>query len=142
MGPETDGGVVDVRRLTAHRGRCTTYRELAGSGSRGDLLLTSLSTFEHRNLARLAALESLWEAGIAGSTLLHFDLHHDNVLVAEDGGVTIVDWGRGCTGQAWIDTVCLLLLSDTGAAQPEDIFARSSRAAGADPVAVDVFLSP
>ncbi len=56
------------------------------------------------------------------------------------GGVTLLDWGRACTGQAWIDTVCLLLLSDTGAVQPEDMFRRSERAAGADPNSVDAFL--
>ncbi len=131
-------------------GRCTTYRELACTGARDELQLADLSAFEHHHLDRLATLESTWEHRAAGPALLHFDLRHDNILVHDtvlldaparsSDGVTILDWGRACTGQAWIDTVCLLLLSDTGAVQPEDLFGRSARAAGADTTSVDAFL--
>jgi len=135
-------------------GRCSTYRDLAHSGCRDELRLSDLSGFERRHLDRLVALEDTWEPGAAGTSLLHFDLRHDNVMLDERAGtaggvrtdgtdgtaVAFLDWGRACTGQAWIDTACLLLLSDTGPVRPEDAFTASTRAAGADPNAVDAFL--
>ncbi|WP_432507593.1 phosphotransferase [Kineococcus arenarius] len=137
-------------------GRCSTYGDLARTGHRDELHLEHLSDFERRHLERLVTLEESWKQAAAGDVLLHFDLRHDNVMLSQraDGAddidcaanaagnpaVTLLDWGRACTGQAWIDTACLLLLSDTGSVQPEDAFVASSRGAGADPWAVDSFL--
>lgn len=140
-------------------GRCSTYRDLTRTGHRDELRLEHLSDFERHHLSRLAALEATWEQAAVGRALLHFDLRHDNLMLHEsapaaasstpgDGAgpgvdppaVTFLDWGRACSGQAWIDTVCLLLLSDTGSVRLEEAFAGSARAVGADPQAVDAFL--
>jgi hypothetical protein len=48
-----------------------------------------------------------------GDALLHFDLRHDNHLLATDG-IVALDWGRATIGQPWLDLMCLLLESDAG----------------------------
>ncbi|WP_436764081.1 phosphotransferase [Streptosporangium sp. V21-05] len=47
-----------------------------------------------------------WDA-IAGTTLLHADLHEDNLLVGVDG-VRLIDWGLACQGAAWVETALLI----------------------------------
>ncbi|MEV4383980.1 NUDIX domain-containing protein [Streptosporangium sp. NPDC049644] len=44
---------------------------------------------------------------VAGSTLLHADLHADNLLAA-GGKVWIVDWSMACQGAAWVDVALLI----------------------------------
>lgn len=122
------------------RGRCTTWGSLQRTGRSHLLRLDELSAWERAHLSRLAAVEAEWDARVVGQTLLHFDLRHDNCLVRANGEVTFVDWGRACTGPAWADLVCLLLLSDTGATRPWDVFDRHPHATSAEPAAVDAFL--
>ncbi|MER5625113.1 phosphotransferase [Streptosporangium sp. NPDC002544] len=43
----------------------------------------------------------------AGATLLHADLHADNLLV-DNGKVWIVDWSMACQGAAWVDVALLI----------------------------------
>ncbi|GAA3070640.1 phosphotransferase family protein [Streptosporangium carneum] len=43
----------------------------------------------------------------AGTTLLHADLHADNLLV-ENGQAQIVDWSMACQGAAWVDIALLI----------------------------------
>lgn len=121
-------------------GRCETWRRVAERGHCGPVQLGQLGPWERANLARLAELERGWVSRVAGNTLLHFDLRHDNCLIGEDGRMWFVDWGRACLGPPWIDLACLLLESDLGGRDPESLFARHELGAAADAEAVDGFL--
>jgi aminoglycoside phosphotransferase (APT) family kinase protein len=121
-------------------GRCETWQRLAEDGHDRAVQFGRLSAWERANLDRLAELERGWTSGVAGETLLHFDLRHDNCLVGEAGRLWFVDWGRACLGPPWIDLVCLLLLSNLGGRDPESLFARHELGATADAEAVDGFL--
>jgi aminoglycoside phosphotransferase (APT) family kinase protein len=46
---------------------------------------------------------------LAGDTLAHCDLRADNLLISDDGTVTVIDWPHGCRGPAWLDTLLLLI---------------------------------
>lgn len=46
---------------------------------------------------------------LAGDTLAHSDIRADNLLIGDDGTVTVVDWPHGCRGPAWLDTLLLLI---------------------------------
>lgn len=62
--------------------------------------------------ARLPELIAASERGIAalaGDTLVHTDLRADNMLLAEDGTVTLVDWAHASCGSALTDRLQLLL---------------------------------
>ncbi|WP_010533140.1 aminoglycoside phosphotransferase family protein [Brachybacterium squillarum] len=48
-------------------------------------------------------------AALAGDTLVHTDLRADNMLLAEDGTVTLVDWAHASCGSALTDRLQLLL---------------------------------
>ncbi len=122
------------------RGRCQTYGRLLATGSTGRLRLLDVTDWERGHLARLAAQEAHWDELVVGQTLLHFDLRHDNCIVQANGEVAFVDWGRACVGPAWVDLVCLLLLSDTGATRPWKVFDRHQHGTSPDPAAVDAFL--
>lgn len=53
------------------------------------------------------ALSALPFAALEGNTLLHYDVHSGNVLIA--GGETyVVDWSFACRGAAWIDAAMLV----------------------------------
>lgn len=122
------------------RGRCQTWRGLQTQGAAGPLRLQDVTAWERAQLDRLAAHEAGWDELVLGHTLLHFDLRHDNCIVLRTGQVAFVDWGRACLGPGWIDLVCLLLLSDTGATDPWKVFDAQPHRTTADPAAVDAFL--
>ena len=119
--------------------RCTTWRDLAGTGTHGRLSVTDLSPWERRHLDRLAQVEAGWQHHIDGGQLLHFDLRFDNLMIARDQ-VWFLDWGRACAGPRWVDLVCLLLESDLGVIDPEATLLSQLAGAAADPAAVDAFL--
>ncbi|WP_208297904.1 phosphotransferase family protein [Actinophytocola oryzae] len=48
-------------------------------------------------------------AALAGDTLVHTDIRADNLLIGEDGTVTVVDWPHASRGPAWLDTLLLLI---------------------------------
>ncbi|NUW34798.1 phosphotransferase [Nonomuraea sp. SMC257] len=102
--------------------------------------LTELPTVAGRMAGRCETWRSLEAAGVTGDTLLHFDLRHDNVLVAPDGVARVVDWGRACLGPGWVDLVCLLLLSRADGVDLEETFLAHPLGRGAPPGAVDAFL--
>ena len=121
-------------------GRCTTWGLMSHGESRGRLTPNDLTTWERRNLDRLADLEARVETSVAGQTLLHFDLRHDNLFI-DDGAVTFLDWGRACIGPAWVDVACLLVESRTVDADLDAIFLGTARGAAADPAEVDILLT-
>lgn len=134
--PIADVGTVGERMA----GRCRTWRSLATRGEIDDITIADLSDWERSNLHRLALVEDNWQQHLDGNTLLHFDLRADNCIISPTGSVSFVDWGRACTGPAWIDLVCLLLESDLGDIDPEHMFIEHPLGHSADPDAVDGFL--
>ena len=122
-------------------GRCQTWRALLTHGHHGPVDRSGLGSFERAHLARLADLEERWATAVSGDTLLHFDLRHDNWLLTEDGQIMVVDWGRACLGAPWVDLVCLLLESDLGPHDPQQLFTGHPLARGVDEQAVDGFLT-
>jgi aminoglycoside phosphotransferase (APT) family kinase protein len=82
----------------------------------------SLPGWARRNLERLAALESEWEAASAGETLLHFDLRADNIVLTTDR-VLIVDWPHASLGAAWMELLQILpSIAMQGGPKPWEIF--------------------
>jgi phosphotransferase family enzyme len=134
--PIPDVGTVADRMA----GRCRTWRSLATRGEIDGVTLEDLGDWERDHLARLASLEDTWQDHVDGTTLLHFDLRADNCLISPAGSVSFVDWGRACTGPAWVDLVCLMLESDLGDIDAEHLFTGHPLGQGADPDAVDGFL--
>ncbi|SEN56047.1 Predicted kinase, aminoglycoside phosphotransferase (APT) family [Nonomuraea pusilla] len=136
--PSPVGGLPTVAARLA--GRCETWQALERDGVRGEVTVEGVGAWERGHLARLAAVEATWGELVAGETLLHFDLRFDNVVIGPSGAASLLDWGRACTGPAWADLVCLLLLSDLGGLDPEDVFAGHPAGAGAEPERVEAFL--
>jgi aminoglycoside phosphotransferase (APT) family kinase protein len=84
--------------------------------------LRDLPDWARRNLARLAALESEWEAASAGETLLHFDLRADNVVLTADR-VLVVDWPHASLGAGWMELLQILpSIAMQGGPKPWEIF--------------------
>jgi aminoglycoside phosphotransferase len=138
--PIPDAGTVADRMA----GRCQTWRALTTRGDIDSVTFDDLGDWERSNLPRLASLEDTWQHHIDnnadGTTLLHFDLRADNCLITPAGAVNFVDWGRACTGPAWVDLVCLMLESDLGDIDPEHLFTSHPLGHHANPDAVDGFL--
>jgi hypothetical protein len=79
---------------------------------------------------------------LAGRALLHGDINPDNLLVAPDGEVTIVDWSWPTHGAAFIDPACLavqLIAAGHTPAQAEGWAARCTAWREADPAALNAF---
>jgi aminoglycoside phosphotransferase (APT) family kinase protein len=84
--------------------------------------LADLPDWVRRNLERLAALESEWEAASAGETLLHFDLRADNILLTPDR-VLVVDWPHASLGAGWMELLQILpSIAMQGGPKPWEIF--------------------
>lgn len=80
------------------------WRRLAAGDGEAD----ELARWVRDRLPLLADLEASWEAAAVGETLLHTDIRADNLLIGDDGTVTLVDWPWACTGAAHIDFVLML----------------------------------
>jgi aminoglycoside phosphotransferase (APT) family kinase protein len=84
--------------------------------------LRDLPDWVRRNLERLAALESEWEAASVGATLLHFDLRADNILLTADR-VLVVDWPHASLGAGWMELLQILpSIAMQGGPKPWEIF--------------------
>ncbi|WP_186404965.1 phosphotransferase [[Actinomadura] parvosata] len=136
--PSPVGGLPTVAGRLA--GRCEIWRELERDGAQDAVTVDGVGAWEREHLPRLASVEATWSGLVTGDTLLHFDLRYDNLPIAPDGTAQVIDWGRACTGPAWADLVCLLLLSDLGGLDPEEIFSRHPLGTAAEPERVDAFL--
>jgi hypothetical protein len=91
-------------------------------------------------IPELAEAAARWESAGEGDTLLHFDLHAENLRLSRRGQPTLLDWGSACTGPAWIDTVRLLLDGDLGSLDADEFFLRTQRGAAAPSADVDAVL--
>lgn len=80
------------------------WRRVAGGTER----LDGLDPLAVARVDDLAALESGWAEGAAGTALVHGDLRPDNTVVATDGRAWICDWNWPTAGAGWFDLVCLL----------------------------------
>jgi aminoglycoside phosphotransferase (APT) family kinase protein len=92
-----------------------------------------IGEWERDHLSQLASVEAMWTELAVGDTLLHFDPRFDNILISPCGTAHLVDWGRACIGPIWGDLVCLLLQSDLGDVDPEEIFAGHPVGEAAEP---------
>ncbi|MEV6868719.1 phosphotransferase [Streptosporangium subroseum] len=121
-------------------GRCETWRALERHGVWDAVTVDGIGEWERGHLPRLASMEAMWTELAVGDTLLHFDPRFDNILIDPCGTARLVDWGRACIGPAWGDLVGLLLQSDLGDVDPEEIFVRHPVGEAAEPKQVDAFL--
>ena len=62
-----------------------------------------------QNLEALHELAIEGIGALAGNQLVHTDLHSDNILLGEDGGVLLVDWPWASRGAAWYDALTVLV---------------------------------
>jgi aminoglycoside phosphotransferase (APT) family kinase protein len=91
-----------------------------------------LDDWSRRHLDALVELEAR-VAGVAGDTLLHFDVRADNLLLTDDE-VYFVDWPHAQTGPAWVDAAAFApSVTMQGGPNPEELFTRWPGAALADP---------
>ncbi|MDE0804285.1 MAG: phosphotransferase [Acidimicrobiales bacterium] len=103
-----------------HRPVFSGWRRLAG----GDGETAGLDPWAAQHLVRLAEVESGWEDAAVGDTLLHADLRADNLLLADDGDVWIVDWPWACIGAAFVDLAFLLPSVGIGGPEPDAVVER------------------
>lgn len=83
-----------------------------------------LDDWSRSHLDRLAELEAEAGAVARGSTLLHFDLRADNMVLTRER-VWFVDWPHAHIGAAWIDGLLLApSVAMQGGPQPEDLLAQ------------------
>lgn len=50
-----------------------------------------------------AALDGFDPAALDGDTLIHYDLHGENILLTADGGAQVIDWSFAVRAAAWVD---------------------------------------
>lgn len=95
-----------------------------------------------RDLKLLEAWEDKAPGLVAGDSLVHTDLHEDQFVLGEDGGVHIVDWGWPASGAAWVDPAFLVIRLIRAGHHPADAesWARSQTCWGtAPPESVSAF---
>lgn len=95
-----------------------------------------LDRWSGHHLEKLAEIEADAAAGVAGNTLLHFDLRADNMLITPEK-VWFVDFPLARVGAPWVD-VAFFAPSATmqGAPAPEIIMAQHAACRAADPRAL------
>ena len=98
-----------------------------------------LDAWTLRHLDELAELEQHAQAAVEGSTLLHFDVRADNILL-NPRQVWFVDWPHVCVGAPWVDVVAFAPnVRLNGGPPPEEILQHSRHGRAADPLAVTAF---
>jgi Ser/Thr protein kinase RdoA (MazF antagonist) len=86
-------------------------------------------------------MESRAPQAVSGSTLLHFDMRADNLLI-DDDRVWFFDWPHACVGAAWFDVVGFIpSVVMQGGPSAEEVFSRYRLGAEADPDAVNCALA-
>ncbi len=95
-----------------------------------------LDPWSRRHLDTLGGFEANAPGAVAGTTLLHFDLRADNLLLTSDR-VFVVDWPHACVGAAWLDVVAFApSVHMQGGPDPETLLQRHPAISTADPDAV------
>lgn len=98
--------------------------------------LPRFDEWSSRHLDVLAELESAAPRAAEGTTLLHFDLRADNLLLAADR-VLVVDWPHARVGAAWLDAAGFApSIAMQGGPSPGEVLSRfpSAQVADADDV--------
>jgi hypothetical protein len=73
------------------------------------------TTLGGRDLETLDAWERKASARVAGSSLIHSDLHEDQFVITDAGTVHVIDWGWPASGARWVDPAFLVIrLVDAG----------------------------
>jgi len=86
-------------------------------------------------------MESHAPQAVSGSTLLHFDMRADNLLI-DDDHVWFFGWPHACVGAAWFDVVGFIpSVVMQGGPSAEEVFSRYRLGAEADPDAVNCALA-
>jgi aminoglycoside phosphotransferase (APT) family kinase protein len=67
-----------------------------------------LDEWSRERLDRLCEFAEVGLGSLDGTTLCHYDMRADNVLLRPDGSVVFVDWPWACLGPPWLDTLLLL----------------------------------
>jgi aminoglycoside phosphotransferase (APT) family kinase protein len=107
------------------------WRQLAANPS------ADLSAWERRHLDELAAMEAGWREAADGDRLVHLDVRDDNLLVAQDGTVVLVDWPWAQRGNPVFDVVAFApSVALGGGPDPEPLLQRTAAGREADPEAV------
>ena len=100
-----------------------------------------LDDWSRRHLDELVDLEATVGAAVQGTTLLHFDIRADNVLLTTEG-VRIVDWPHARIGQPWLDLIWFApSVAMQGGPDPMTLLDRYAPARGADPEAIDAAIA-
>lgn len=79
---------------------------------------------------------------MAGNTLLHTDLNPNNLIITDDGSVTVVDWALASRGAAWIEAGQLMpwLILDGHSPRQADAWATQIPSwRQADPTAINLY---
>jgi aminoglycoside phosphotransferase (APT) family kinase protein len=96
-------------------------------------LQSRLDAWSARHLAKLAKFEANAPHAVSGSTLLHFDIRGDNLLLTPER-VWFFDWPHAAVGAAWVDVISFApSVRMQGGPEPEDLIARSPACRDADP---------
>ncbi|PZS02861.1 MAG: aminoglycoside phosphotransferase [Pseudonocardiales bacterium] len=96
--------VPDVPELADHiRADMLAYSRLAADPPE------DLDDWERRHLDRLAEHAASALGQLVGDTLVHLDIRSDNILIAADGSVAVVDWAWASRGPRWVDCAMLVL---------------------------------
>jgi aminoglycoside phosphotransferase (APT) family kinase protein len=107
----------------------------------GPEIVRLLDAWSRRHLSTLAEMESHAPQAVSGSTLLHFDVRADNLLIDGDH-VWFFDWPHACVGAAWFDVVGFIpSVVMQGGPPAEEVFARYRLGAQADQDAVNYALA-
>jgi aminoglycoside phosphotransferase (APT) family kinase protein len=69
----------------------------------------SLDPWAVSNFDALADLSKEASSSVVGNSLVHTDLRADNLLLTEDGSVTVVDWPWAAIGARWFDALTILI---------------------------------
>lgn len=77
---------------------------------------------------------------LAATTLCHWDVRDDNVLIRPDGSVVIFDWGMSCLGPIWADEFCFAIALADPAHGPELLDRISARYDVSSDVLTDMLL--
>ena len=72
-------------------------------------LPASLAEWCLPRLPELRALAAQSQGLLQGDRLVHQDVRADNLLIARDGSVTVIDWPWAAVGAGWFDAVTLLI---------------------------------